>query len=365
MGHPASAGDADNESSGEGFAAFLSLDDAQKVSEAAQFSSKDKAMLGRLGAIVSPVHGSADFRHTLTEKRAQQLVGSPGPLQKVHALRSAAVEHWRDTVDAREREFLQLRLQAERAGYAMETRLLRPRSQPLPEPSRSALAHSADNSADLPALLEQQEKELERAKVQLAEAEEARGLTELAIHNALAKGEQEQSSSPNGNHSFLVAMRASALARNRRLEEASRASRQVSRARAKLTAARQAQDQGDGGDSASASVPRPKAQTVTLRRFVSEASLNLDSPSSKLDSREPTPMGVTSMQRRIKALQERAAARTPGCRSTGSLPSDAHLDSFADPNRATSRVQPSMARGNLIIGGEPKLVKAKHKSRDG
>jgi len=297
-------------------------------------------MLGRLGAIVSPVHGSADLRHSLTEKRAQHLSGSPACLQRVHALRSAAVEHWRDAVESHERELAQLQSRVERAGNSStELRLLRPSMQQEQRPRsrrRVSTEQLAEGQEDISVSLTQLQEKLLRAKAQLAEAEEARGLTELAIHHALSQGEQrspdERNGTPNAQNSFLAAMRASSLARNRKLEQRTNFAGQVKRARAGLTLSTDVSGTGLGRSNSephsaslaatAPSLSRQKASAVSLRKFVSEASLlpdvTLPLPSEpEVKGPNNAQLDVTSMKFRIKALRDRAASRPQAKRAAG------------------------------------------------
>jgi hypothetical protein len=82
----------------------------------------------------------------------------------------------------------------------------------------------------------QQEEEVRKARIQLIDAEESRNLGELALQYNSLQGED---GAQNGQQSFLSAVRASALARTRNIEDGARAIEQIRRAKAEIAAARE------------------------------------------------------------------------------------------------------------------------------
>jgi hypothetical protein len=82
----------------------------------------------------------------------------------------------------------------------------------------------------------QQESEVRKAHANYVHAEESKCLAELALHYDLSQGKRN---AQNGQQMFLSALRASALARNRKIEEGTKAIEQVKRAKLAIVAARE------------------------------------------------------------------------------------------------------------------------------
>jgi len=174
----------------------------------------EMALLGRLGAVVSPVGGSKDVRRRLVQQRACLVKGQPPPalgLEEAYAQRVAVAKSAKIALDSEEQRLAAL--------APLET------SDPQVERSPSWC---------------QQQFEVRKARMNCAEAEDTKCLAELALHYDLVQG---KSNTQNGQQLLLSAIRASSLARNRNIEEGAKAMEQIKRAKLAIVVAREKEQQ--------------------------------------------------------------------------------------------------------------------------
>jgi len=180
-------------------------------------------VLGRLGAVVSPVGGTADLRLQLAQQRAHVIKSEPAssasssPQEAAYACRRQDAYNFRSSLAMSAKSSLE---SEERKVFAILEEIDR-----RPQPSTSAFH-----------LLTEQEEEVRKARVRYLDAEDAKNLGELGLQCGWLQGDYR-----NGQHSLLSAVRASALARTRNMEDGARSIDQIRRARADIVAARDRQ----------------------------------------------------------------------------------------------------------------------------
>jgi hypothetical protein len=182
-------------------------------------------VLGRLGAVVSPVGGTAELRLQLAQQRARVIKSEPASsasssLQEAaYACRRQDAYNFRSSLAMSAKSSLE---SEERKVFAILEEIDR-----RPQPSTSAFH-----------LLTEQEEEVRKARVRYRylDAEDAKNLGELGLQCSWLQGDYR-----NGQHSLLSAVRASALARTRNMEDGARSIDQIRRARADIVAARDRQ----------------------------------------------------------------------------------------------------------------------------
>lgn len=171
-------------------------------------------LLGRLGAIVSPVGGSKDARRRLAQQRACVVKGQPPPtsgLQEAYVHRAALANSAKIALESEE----------QRLAVLMQL-------------------DASDPQADKSASWSQQESEVRKARFNLAEAQETKGLAELALHYDLAQG---SGTIQNAQQLLLSSIHASSLTRNRNIQEGAKAMQQIRRAKTAIIAAREKEQQ--------------------------------------------------------------------------------------------------------------------------
>jgi len=236
-------------------------------------------VLGRLGSVVSPVRGTAEFRLQLAQQRARSLKGDPlspisscgtGPtsllagLQEVYAQKAAVAMSTKSILETKEQRLVAM---IEQMGAE-------------PKASTSALN-----------MVSELEMEVRKARVQATDAEESKNLGELALqYNSLQGDDKAQ----NGQRTFLSAVRASALASTRNIEHGAQVINQIRLAKAEIAATREREERED----------REKQEKATLVRL----SRPFSSPAIR-QSRLPDPFNGRASSAPASAVAEDEKAK--------------------------------------------------------
>lgn len=177
-------------------------------------------LLGRLGAVVAPVNGSADVRLKLAQQRARSLKGEEPSvgLQEAYCQSVTAASSAKADLERKEQRLADVLDQVD-DGEQASSHAVKPEHR---------------------ALVAQQAIEVRRARWNFLDAEDSRNLGELALQYANLQGEAKTT---NGQQSVLSAVRASHLARTRNIEDGARAMEQVRRAKLEIAAEREREKQ--------------------------------------------------------------------------------------------------------------------------
>jgi len=187
-------------------------EDARPYSQGSLGLSSENDVLGRLGAVVSPVSGSSEVRRQLAQQRVCLVKGQPPPpsgLQEAYARKAAFAASAKALLESEEQRLAAM----------------------IPKARH-------DEQVEDSVVLTQQVMEVRKARISAIEAQESKCLAELSLqyNNLHAEGDDH---AWNEQQSFLVAVRASALARGRNMEEGAKAMDQIKKAKVALAAAKE------------------------------------------------------------------------------------------------------------------------------